>query len=249
MLIPMMIVGRLRCLKPGRKLLERTVFCRANRTTGINISRYATNSNFNLFPQSTVSRAYNTAFEDNDPLISDEEAEKMLSTWPTTYHQPISTIVAAILKDKTYRTYINAQALDYVNWENFVNSRRRALIISPLSVLGTVSEVARFKELLDEAFFEDNQLNAQSSNKTSSSFLYCKQMLFDLLLKKAEVSLKDVMDTNKVLAMASDLRIPHEWYPHARIMKRKIFYHGGPTNSGKVSYCFTHITMMLLVLC
>ena len=31
----------------------------------------------------------------------------------------------------------------------------------------------------------------------------------------------------------SDLRLPHELYPQARLMKRKIIDHGGPTNSGK----------------
>lgn len=42
----------------------------------------------------------------------------------------------------------------------------------------------------------------------------------------------------KVEAIASqmefhDLRRPHEWYPHARSMTRKIIMHVGPTNSGK----------------
>jgi len=27
--------------------------------------------------------------------------------------------------------------------------------------------------------------------------------------------------------------MPHEWYPEARKMKRKIIFHHGPTNSGK----------------
>ena len=27
--------------------------------------------------------------------------------------------------------------------------------------------------------------------------------------------------------------MPHEWYPEARQMNRKIIYHHGPTNSGK----------------
>ncbi len=27
--------------------------------------------------------------------------------------------------------------------------------------------------------------------------------------------------------------MPHEWFPQARKMKRKIIYHHGPTNSGK----------------
>lgn len=199
-------------------------------------ARFISSSSAAQYSHTSKMQAYNTMFEDNEPIISQEEAEKMLATWSASYHLPISTVIGAILQDKTYKTYINAQALDFVNWENFVKSRRRALVLDPVSVLGSYDEVARFKELLDEAFFEVDMTKVQSMNKTSSSFLYCKQMLFDLLLKKAETQLKEVIDTNRVLAMTSDLRIPHEWYPHARIMKRKIFYHGGPTNSGKVSY-------------
>lgn len=37
----------------------------------------------------------------------------------------------------------------------------------------------------------------------------------------------------KALLSASDLRVPHEWYPQARLRKRRFIYHGGPTNSGK----------------
>lgn len=31
----------------------------------------------------------------------------------------------------------------------------------------------------------------------------------------------------------TDLTRPHEWFPYARLDRRKIIYHGGPTNSGK----------------
>ena len=30
-----------------------------------------------------------------------------------------------------------------------------------------------------------------------------------------------------------DLRKPHEWYPVARALERRLTYHLGPTNSGK----------------
>jgi hypothetical protein len=40
---------------------------------------------------------------------------------------------------------------------------------------------------------------------------------------------------SKLLALEArtDLTKPHGWYSHARLYKRKIIYHGGPTNSGK----------------
>ncbi len=30
-----------------------------------------------------------------------------------------------------------------------------------------------------------------------------------------------------------DMSSPHEWYPVARSLQRRIIYHAGPTNSGK----------------
>ena len=33
--------------------------------------------------------------------------------------------------------------------------------------------------------------------------------------------------------MISDLTQPHNWYPDARTVQRKIIFHAGPTNSGK----------------
>jgi ATP-dependent RNA helicase SUPV3L1/SUV3 len=40
----------------------------------------------------------------------------------------------------------------------------------------------------------------------------------------------------KTLKSTSDLTVPHEWFPLTRLTKRKIIFHGGPTNSGKVNF-------------
>jgi hypothetical protein len=39
----------------------------------------------------------------------------------------------------------------------------------------------------------------------------------------------------------SDLRRPHEWYPIARLMRRKLVFHGGPTNSGKTYHALERL--------
>ncbi|GMR31565.1 hypothetical protein PMAYCL1PPCAC_01760, partial [Pristionchus mayeri] len=41
------------------------------------------------------------------------------------------------------------------------------------------------------------------------------------------------LESMEELRNVSDLRQPHNWYPVARAIKRKIFFHAGPTNSGK----------------
>jgi chromosome segregation ATPase len=40
-------------------------------------------------------------------------------------------------------------------------------------------------------------------------------------------------DKYRKLEMQTDLTRPHEWYPRARLDKRRIIFHAGPTNSGK----------------
>jgi len=52
-------------------------------------------------------------------------------------------------------------------------------------------------------------------------------------LAKFITSRHDDFDKYRQLAMHTDLTTPHEWYPHARLDKRKIIFHAGPTNSGK----------------
>ena len=42
-----------------------------------------------------------------------------------------------------------------------------------------------------------------------------------------------MMEQFRELDEKTDLTKPHEWYPYARLDRRKIVYHGGPTNSGK----------------
>lgn len=41
------------------------------------------------------------------------------------------------------------------------------------------------------------------------------------------------LECREELRKISDLGLPHNWYPEARAKTRKIFFHSGPTNSGK----------------
>lgn len=48
------------------------------------------------------------------------------------------------------------------------------------------------------------------------------------------------------LKKISDLRDPANWYPDARAIPRKIIFHAGPTNSGKVRQQITNRKYVLL---
>ena len=69
----------------------------------------------------------------------------------------------------------------------------------------------------------------------------CKERLFGIMLQNAERDLSSAITAFHTLCSTSDLRIPHEWYPYARIMKRKVIYHGGPTNSGKTYHALKRL--------
>jgi hypothetical protein len=65
--------------------------------------------------------------------------------------------------------------------------------------------------------------------------------LFHRIYTLAQRDLEGTILSYKALSNVSDLRIPHEWYPYARLMKRKIIYHGGPTNSGKTYHALQRL--------
>jgi ATP-dependent RNA helicase SUPV3L1/SUV3 len=44
---------------------------------------------------------------------------------------------------------------------------------------------------------------------------------------------KEEYEASKQLSTLTDLTMPHEWFPMARLKQRVIHYHMGPTNSGK----------------
>ncbi|KAK2491474.1 hypothetical protein MC885_021246 [Smutsia gigantea] len=56
--------------------------------------------------------------------------------------------------------------------------------------------------------------------------------LFPFFLRHAK-QIFPVLECKDDLRKISDLRIPPNWYPEARAIRRKIIFHTGPTNSGK----------------
>ena len=71
--------------------------------------------------------------------------------------------------------------------------------------------------------------------KRSTLLKESSQFIFDQMFKKALVDLMPIIEASKAFLASSSVRQPPQWYPYARMQKRKIIYHGGPTNSGKVS--------------
>jgi hypothetical protein len=72
-----------------------------------------------------------------------------------------------------------------------------------------------------------------TKSKEMAAFDELVRVLKPHMMQTAELELHSAIAAYRTLCNTSDLKNPEEWYPYARLFKRKIIYHGGPTNSGK----------------
>ena len=63
------------------------------------------------------------------------------------------------------------------------------------------------------------------------------ELFTDFILRYYE----DEFEASKQLLSITDMTMPHEWFPEARKMERNIYYHMGPTNSGKTKSAITNL--------
>ena len=105
---------------------------------------------------------------------------------------------------------------------------------------------ANFQDVL-EILTGSNSSDVDTSNMYKMPKQYAneveiiKKNIFDILISNAQKDLVDMRMAYKTFFNSSDLRVPHEWYPLARIMRRKIIFHGGPTNSGKTYHALQRL--------
>ena len=77
--------------------------------------------------------------------------------------------------------------------------------------------------------------NAASKGDTDAGAVLqqgCLDMI-PLVARTAETMFPEEVALARKMRSSADLRSPHEWYPEARKLKRKVVFHAGPTNSGK----------------
>lgn len=60
-----------------------------------------------------------------------------------------------------------------------------------------------------------------------------EKFLFPVFVEFCLEEFPDEIKKFRSMVESADLTKPHTWFPFARVMKRKIIYHCGPTNSGK----------------
>lgn len=156
-------------------------------------------------------------YGDENSFATKERAKFMLS---------INEVIRNLSRDEKYSKLATDRWIDRTTWTNYLNSYRRLIIKDPLEATGSIDKFTELKNELD-VFISDPQSEA--------SIARANDYLFNMVIPRAEKDLQEIVAAHKTLESSTDLRQPHEWYPHARLMKRNIIYHGGPTNSGKVT--------------
>ncbi|KAL9191173.1 hypothetical protein ACHAXT_000879 [Thalassiosira profunda] len=86
----------------------------------------------------------------------------------------------------------------------------------------TEEKIAGFEYPMDKAEYEENDEKILAIASAAAP-----------ALAKFITNRHDDFDRYRQLDSFTDLTRPHEWYPRARLDKRKVIFHGGPTNSGK----------------
>jgi len=152
----------------------------------------------------------------------------------------VNTTIKEIAEDPTYTERAGMHYIEASSWLGFLSNFRRCLVIRPIEYLGSRVEFDRLCFDLKK-ILPSTDSGRVAIDTTVDAFLQCKDSLFQLILSKALVDLSDTIKAFQSLNMTTDLKKPHEWYPLTRIMKRKIIFHGGPTNSGKTYHALQRL--------
>ena len=113
----------------------------------------------------------------------------------------------------------------------YISSFRRKLAKSPRDAVKNAVDLSSLHEQLGVIAADSRAVELTEEQSATRSD--CKKFLTQIMLKDAEVDMADMVKANKMLRNTSDMTLPHELYPYARLIKRKVIFHGGPTNSGK----------------
>lgn len=140
-------------------------------------------------------------------------------TWPSDLAKVVHKRMKSFPRNYEAKELAVEAGLNTAEWSIAASAFRKAFLKSPEKFFKDQAEVLHFAKDLD------------SNQKKTSSFVFYPYFL-DFAKDASYIPTLD-SDSMFTLQQLTDLRLPHELYPLATAMKRKIIYHEGPTNSGK----------------
>lgn len=165
-------------------------------------------------------------------VVASSATHNLPADWNERYRPAISQLLRNVSLSSELIDRADNLGVQVALWQRYVNNMRRNLIKDPMAVLQSAERYVTLLRLLTEMLAAEDRAEAAAN---------CTNFLADFIFKQMEVDFAQLIAEHKLLSQMTDMRLPHEWYPYARLMKRKIVYHGGPTNSGKVA---THSLFM-----
>jgi len=189
------------------------------------------------------------------------------------YRILISHMCSKISKEPQYISAARAIYIDSTLWSNYVKDMRRDMVVNPETYFGLRSIQIKFADTFERVIEAEPRYISEVPNTSDTPkedrqeidevYKTAEQDLFEYILKRAETDLHSAIVSYKALRMTTDLREPHDWYPYARLLKRKVYYHGGeliranmsvisiadflvlpitgPTNSGKTYHAIQRL--------
>eukprot|EP01038_Epipyxis_sp_PR26KG_P010534 gene10534-14151_t len=225
------------CLYNRCKIRSKKIFCSIfNRViiTKQNISFTARHFT-NFVHDKEYNVAYATKYSSSNEIVNEDGKAINPASDFINYRVIINNLIRSISEDENLLSQVASNCIDKPHWISFLNTYRRNLILSPEIIFN--NDVKAFEKLqqmlLKIVNISQIKKQVDSEDEDLELLKKCKSFLFERCLQSATEEFKTMIEARKLLAGTSDLRSPHEWYPFSRMMKRKIIFHGGPTNSGK----------------
>ncbi|RLN53674.1 hypothetical protein BBJ28_00014817, partial [Nothophytophthora sp. Chile5] len=164
--------------------------------------------------QAMYSTAAAVATEDATPQRVEEPA-----TWPQDLSKRVHRRMRLFPRNYEVKELVVEAGMNPTEWAVAASNFRKNFLQEPHKYFGDQAELLAFGRDLDDV-------------KKRNSFIFYP---FFLVFAKEHNYLPKDEDSEHAFSLQqlTDLRLPHEMYPYATAMKRKIIYHVGPTNSGK----------------
>jgi hypothetical protein len=165
----------------------------------------------------------------------------------TSYRSIITAITLSLIDHPDTVQRAKQKYIVEKSWSNFGLYFRRMLVKEPIKCFEySPQDIIEFVKLCKEILSDDTTAakyvaSANQNDFSNQHLLDLRQLLENAMLDAASREYADEISSHRILVNHTDLRIPHEWYPLARLTKRKIIYHGGPTNSGKTYHALQRL--------
>ncbi len=163
---------------------------------------------------------------------STQRKERKVLHW-TTYAEGIAKSAVA----NQTKGLIESQGINWDTWKAFCDPLCTLFLQNPVSFVDT------HRTSSDVDFNNTFETHKPSKRLAIIHDLFVRSILLPIYYRGENAG-----DNAEQISSATDLRAPHEWYPETRSMVRKVIFHCGPTNSGKVTPCMC-IYLAAFIIC